>query len=114
MRDIIRKLKRKLKPADVEERCGLILKTGKVFQVENIHSNPSRGFMVSGEDLYRYEDLLIGTWHTHPGMTASLSQEDYAGFGQWPDLLHFIVGTDGVRAYKVDDGFVQEVDLAGF
>ena len=33
-----------------------------------------------------------------------------SGFGNWPGLTHYIVGTDGVRAYRADpDGIIEEV-----
>lgn len=106
------KVKRKLKAMDTEERCGLILADGSVFQSKNIHPNPERAFMVAPEDLVEHEDNLFGTWHTHPNQPAALSQEDYSGFCQWPTLTHFIVGTDGVRAYRVVEGVIEEVSLA--
>ena len=112
MRDIIRKLKRKLKKTDTVERCGLVLTDGMVFQLENLHDNPEVGFRISGTELYKYETMLMGTWHTHPGKTSVLSQEDYNGFLNWPDLTHFIVGIDGVRAYRVEGDVIREVDLA--
>jgi proteasome lid subunit RPN8/RPN11 len=112
MRDIVRKLKRKLKPADTEERCGLILKNGTVFQTPNVHPDPQVGFQIPGCDLVTNEAELLGTWHTHPGKTSVYSMEDHTGFMNWPQLTHFIVGADGVRAYRAEDGIMREVDLA--
>lgn len=112
MRAIASKLKRKLKPTDKLERCGLILVDGTAVQVDNIHPQPERGFMMPAQVLIKHGDELAGTWHTHPGQSAVLSQEDYAGFSQWPQLTHYIVGTDGVRAYSVVDGIIQELDVA--
>ena len=112
MRAIARKLRRKLKPSDTEERCGLILVDGTAVQVDNVHPQPQRGFMMRPEVLVKHGDELAGTWHTHPGQSATLSQEDYSGFCHWPQLIHYIVGNDGVRAYRVEDGIIQEVDLA--
>jgi len=108
MRAIARKLKRKLKPTDTEERCGLILKDGTVFQTPNRHDDPTIGFRIPGWEMVQHEDQLLGTWHTHPGGTSVLSQEDYNGFLNWPQLTHFVVGNDGVRAYRVEDGIVRE------
>jgi proteasome lid subunit RPN8/RPN11 len=62
--------------------------------------------------MFKYQTMLAGTWHTHPGKEAALSQDDYLGFANWPELTHYIVGTDGVRAYRVVDGIIQEIDLA--
>jgi proteasome lid subunit RPN8/RPN11 len=112
VRDIVRKLKRKLLHTDTRERCGLVLSDGMVFQLDNIHPDPERGFMISGVELFKYQTMLAGTWHTHPGQSSVFSQEDHDGFMQWPDLTHFIVGNDGVRAYRVEDGIIREVDLA--
>jgi proteasome lid subunit RPN8/RPN11 len=112
MRDIARKLKRKLKPTDKVERCGLILKDGRAFQTENMHGQPTNGFIIAGADLLAHEADLLGTWHTHPASPATLSQEDYNGFRNWPQLTHFIIGTDGVRAYRLDAGVVTEIDIA--
>lgn len=109
---IARKLKRKLKQTDRFERCGLILEGGAAIQLPNIHSNPERGFMLDGRAMIEQGSKLIGTWHTHPGATSRLSQEDDHGFRQWPKLTHWIVGSDGVRAYRVVDDIVMEVDLA--
>lgn len=110
MRAIVRKLKPKLKPTDTVERCGFVLQDGRAFQCENEHPDPSKGFMIPVAMLVDNEDMLLGTWHTHPNQSAALSQEDYIGFSQWPELTHFIIGTDGVRAYRVIDGFITEVD----
>lgn len=112
MRAIVSKLKRKLRANDTEERCGLVLKDGSVFQVPNVHPEPTRGFAIPGADLLENEEQLAGTWHTHPASSSILSQDDYRGFSQWPDCIHYIVGQDGVRAYRVNDGVIQEVDLA--
>lgn len=112
MRAIARKLQRKLKPADTEERCGIVLVDGTAVQLPNVHQNPERGFMIRVEELIKHGDELAGTWHTHPGGTSVLSQDDYQGFRQWPSLTHYIVGADGVRAYRVDNDAVMEVSLA--
>lgn len=112
MRAIVRKLKSKLKAGDTTERCGLILRGDKVVEIENIHPEPENGFMVPAKDMVKHESKLIGTWHTHINQSAALSQMDYIGFSQWPELTHFIIGNDGIRAYEVEDGFVREVDLA--
>lgn len=112
MRAIARKLQRKLKPSDKVERCGLVLKGGKVPEVANEHFDPARGFKIAAQVLIQNEDRMIGTWHTHPGQSAAFSQDDYQGFCNWPGLTHFIVGADGIRAYEVVDEFVREVDLA--
>jgi proteasome lid subunit RPN8/RPN11 len=101
------KLKRKLRKTDTVERCGLVLANGSCPEKPNIHPQPERGFMFRAEDLLENENSLVGSWHTHPGQSAALSHEDYNGFSQWPHLTHYIIGTDGVRAYRVIDGIVE-------
>lgn len=44
---------------------------------------------------------MMASWHTHPGGTANLSVEDWETFVQWPEQLHVIVGSDGIRWYAV-------------
>lgn len=112
MRAIASKLKRKLRKGDTTERCGLVLSDGKAVECNNSHPEPSNGFVIPARALLKHEGRIKGTWHTHPHGDSLLSQEDYAGFSQWPDLTHFIIGLDGVRAYRVEDGIIREVDLA--
>lgn len=112
MRAIASKLRPKLKASDTKERCGLVLKGGSCPEKKNIHQEPEKGFMFDPQDLIDNEAKLVGSWHTHPGQSAALSHADYDGFSQWPDLTHFIVGTDGVRAYRIVDDIIQEIDLA--
>lgn len=91
---------------DGAERCGYIT-SRKTVECDNLHSDPVRGFRLSGKELI--EKKAKATWHTHPGNTSVLSHDDYVGFSQWPDLTHHIVGQDGVRSYKIIDGLIQEV-----
>ncbi len=89
------------------ERVGFILANGDVVEVENVCSEPMNGFEVSGEDLIKHQDA-IGSWHTHPGQNSNLSTNDWYGFRSWSEWTHFIVGTDGVQSYRVDEGRVLE------
>lgn len=103
-------LKDKLLPDDINERCGLILSDGTIIEVPNKHPHRTKAFMIGVKDMHEAGDALIATWHTHPGQTSALSQDDYLGFTAWPHLLHYIVGTDGVRCYKADStGVISEV-----
>lgn len=111
MSAIVSKLKRKLRKTDTAERCGVILMDGTIVNADNLHPEPERGFILPAKLLVENEDDLYGTWHTHPHDTANLSQTDYAGFAQWPRLRHFIIGVDGVRCFKLEDGLIVEVDL---
>ncbi|WOF44373.1 Mov34/MPN/PAD-1 family protein [Sphingopyxis indica] len=97
------------------ERCGFLLKDGTLVEVPNVHSEPEKGFdMDSAAMIEHLEKPLVATWHTHPGGDPNLSQEDYAGFLNWPHLKHYIVGTrDGevtVECYIVEDGLVIRCD----
>lgn len=96
------KLLRKLSPGP--ERGGLILKGGKLVEVQNICSEPEEGFLPDAADLIPHLPNAVGTWHTHPGASANLSVEDAETFVSWPDWLHAIVGEDGVRWYAVKNG----------
>lgn len=84
------------------ERVGFVLENDLVVEVTNVHPQPLNNFDVPVEALIEFEDLAVATWHTHPGGTSQLSLDDDAAFRAWPDLLHYIVGSDGVRAYRVD------------
>ncbi len=109
MKDIKSKLKVNLKPEDLSERCGIILTNGEILETPNTHSDPEKGFVIPAEAMFAEIKNLDGTWHTHPGQDSNLSQEDYHGFSQWPDLHHFIIGVDGVREFTVQGGIVIEV-----
>src|ERR1041384_5952908 len=93
-----------LDPNDTLERRGLILTRGRVIECQNIAEDPERGFEIPPDDLVKYEKELTGTWHTHPGESSGLSLKDTYGFLAWPKLRHFIIGTDGVSEYRVEDG----------
>lgn len=99
-------LRRKL-TKKVEERGGLILKDGSVIEFKNVAEVPKEGFLPEiTVDLLAHLDNALATWHTHPGASANLSVEDWETFTQWPDHAHAIVGTDGVRWYRVERGVV--------
>lgn len=94
-----------------EERVGFVLKNGDIVECLNICTDPEQGFDVSDADLVRYCDEAVATWHTHPGATKQLSVGDYETFRVNDELIHFIIGTDGVGAYQVEEGFVLNMDL---
>lgn len=87
------------------ERVGFII-NGEVVEVTNIHHEPNDYFEVSLEDLNEHLDNAEAIWHTQPGRTSQLSYEDYVGFINFPKHLHIVIGDDGVRTYKVEDGQV--------
>lgn len=77
----------------------------------NICDDPENGFDVSDADLNRYCDRAIATWHTHPGATKLLSVGDHETYRSNDELIHFIIGTDGVAAYYVEEGMVMNMEL---
>lgn len=84
------------------ERVGFILTDETVVEVKNNHPNPELGFDISAEDLIKFEDSVTATWHTHPNTNANLSVHDEGAFWMYPDLVHYIIGNDGIRSYRFD------------
>ncbi len=101
-----KKLLKRLKPDDVEERVGFVLNTGRVVELKNVCPEPKEGFEVSAADLQKYSDKVVASWHTHPGANANLTVEDARSFRDFPEWEHYIIGTDGVKRYLVKDGAV--------
>jgi proteasome lid subunit RPN8/RPN11 len=91
---------------DGPERVGFILQDGQIIEVANVCHDPVNGFEVSGEELIKYEDVAVASWHTHPNTDSNLSFGDYTSFLNYPKLAHYIVGTDGVACYTVENGKV--------
>ena len=98
-----------LLPDDLDERCGLIV-NDKIVEITNIHLEPTKGFRMDPEELMARVDDATATWHTHPASDPGLSEQDYAGFTQWPNLVHHIIGVrDGeptIESYRVTNGLV--------
>lgn len=88
------------------ERCGFILKTGEIVECDNIASDPKEAFEVSAEQILQFADEAVATWHTHPNQDYNLSYDDHQTFLCWPNLDHYIVGTNGLRRYYVENGDV--------
>lgn len=97
------------------ERVGYIKGKNEVIEVKNISNIPYESFAVSGEDILKYtsDDKVWATWHTHPKEDSNLSGEDYVAFMNFPELLHFVIGHDGVTVYKVNSekNIILKVDL---
>lgn len=86
------------------ERGGIITRLGPT-ECKNVSENPEEGYEMSYEDMDKLDNTdTVGTFHTHPGKSANLSYEDYETFMAYPGLKHYIVGKEGVKAYKVVDG----------
>lgn len=88
------------------ERVGFITKRGKMVEATNIHPEPENFFEVGLEELEENIAKSKAIWHTQPGRTSQLSYEDYLGFLNFPEHLHVVIGYDGYRVYKVEDGSV--------
>lgn len=84
------------------ERIGFILKNGDIIELTNTAQKAAEEdvFEFSAVDIVWYSDQVWATWHTHIG-SGNLSCDDFTGFINYPDWLHFIVGNDGVWAYSV-------------
>lgn len=89
------------------ERGGFVLEDGTLLEFPNNSPEPNEGASLEiGVEQLPLLDYAIATWHTHPGATANLSVGDAETFTQWPNMLHAIVGTNGVRWYGVKNGAV--------
>lgn len=93
------------------ERVGFITDKG-VVEVDNQHPLPGDFFEVSIEDQEAYLDKAVAIWHTQPGRTSQLSYEDYLGFLNFPEKKHIVIGLDGLRVYKVEDGQVLKESVS--
>lgn len=93
-----------------KERVGVVLKSLNPVELENVCRDPEEGFEVDASELLAFFDDVVATWHTHPGASCNLSVGDHQCFLNYPELRHYIVGTDGVAEYYVEDGKVLRVD----
>jgi proteasome lid subunit RPN8/RPN11 len=111
MKEIVSNLKKLYDPDCKVELCGVVLINDEIMAVTNTHSAPEKGFIIPAVFMVEHEEHIFATWHTQPDSTSNLSEEDYFGFLQWPQLHHFIVGVDGVRCFRVEGPLVIEVEL---
>lgn len=75
------------------------------MECKNNCEDPNNGFEFSLEDQLKLDEAdTLGTFHTHPGQSNNLSYEDYESFMAYPSLIHYIVGIEGVKSYKVLEG----------
>ncbi len=88
------------------ERVGLVLRDGTVVELENVCENPAEGFEITGSDYLTYEHVAVASWHTHPASGCNLSMGDMQTYLNYPELRHYIAGTDGVAEYFVEAGKV--------
>jgi proteasome lid subunit RPN8/RPN11 len=96
MLDTATKLLPMLTQEGMPERCGLVLKTGRVVEVSNVAENPVTGFRMNPSEVLKFltkkRAVPVATWHTHPGSDPNLSELDYEGFLRWPEWIHYIIG----------------------
>lgn len=92
------------------ERVGFIV-DDEIVEVENLHPDPRKYFDVSIEDIEKYELISWAIWHSQPMTTSQLSYEDYAGFVNFPEHKHIVIGSDGLRIYRVKNGAVVKDSL---
>lgn len=85
------------------ELGGFVLESGLVVHRPNSSPDPLGSFCLAPDDLIKYEEFAVATWHTHPGGGSNLSGDDYIAFKNWPIFQHYIVGKDGIRCYYVDE-----------
>ena len=94
------------------ERVGFVLASNKIREVRNVSPEPEYGFLVDPKDtIEALKDSAWATWHTHPNQDSNLSGEDYRNFMNWPDLVHFIVGSDSVKGYYYDSSKKSILEL---
>lgn len=91
------------------ERVGFILADLSLVEVANTAENPKDAFVVSIDDLEAYADIAVGTWHTHPRTSSVASGEDYVNFRNWPGLVHYVIGLDGISGYRASGRTVYHV-----
>lgn len=89
-----------------KERCGFILKSGEVVEVENIAEAPELEFEVSEEDFEKYYADTVASWHTHTNEFANLSLADYYTFLALPEWEHWVVSKLKSVKFSVKSGSV--------
>ena len=91
------------------ERLGFVLEDNSVVELTNGHDDPEYGAQYLAEDLFNFvynpdfEHQAIASWHTHPSKPSNLTGDDFIAFTNHPQLVHYIIGNDGVRKFYVDE-----------
>lgn len=88
------------------ERCGLILRSGEIVEIENSASAPEFEFEMADEAIAPYKDSMIATWHTHTEDNPNLSLDDYLTFTRLKDLNHFIISQRRVVEFGTVNNFL--------
>ena len=105
-----------------DECCGYVSgRDGTVEQVvraENVYDSPRYGYEVDPKSMFAAWELgeqgsEMGIYHSHPRSPAEPSQADI-NMAQWPGWTYLLVSLDGepqVRAFRIEDGRVEEETL---
>lgn len=95
------------------ELCGFIHNNDQVVKVPNVAADPENGFLMSTAAVIENtdNDQSWASWHTHPNASSNLSGEDHSTFMRWKDMVHFIIGNDGVRAYQYSEKVKTVIEL---
>lgn len=96
----------------VRERCGFILKSGEILEVNNIDPNPDKNFAIDIEDINANIENILAFWHNHTGDNYNLSSADYKAFMAYPEHLHIIFCYDIYTIYRVRNNLLVRLDYA--
>ena len=89
------------------EKCGIILTTGELIELTNIHPKPTNNFAMSNEELEAYPlDDILAFWHSHREYDSNLSSPDYLSFLRYPKHLHIIFCYTHFTLYNVRNNLV--------
>jgi proteasome lid subunit RPN8/RPN11 len=101
------------------ECCGYMRLNGggtveKTFRAENLRASPY-GYELDSKSLFAVNDLDdeghgVGIYHSHPRSPAEPSQTDInlAHYPHWLYLIVSLAGDPTIRAWRIDDGRVEE------
>lgn len=107
------------------ECCGVVAaRDGEVTGVEritNVFASPLRFELDPIEQYHATEAIegrgeqMIGSYHSHTKSEPYPSQTDINKWKPWPELVHFIcsIATEEpeIRAFRIEDGRVTEIEL---
>lgn len=96
---------------DTVERCGIILTSGEILELENVHPSPENNFAMLNID---ERPDVQATWHTHPHTSPNLSVADYLAFQEYPNLRHYVVSRSAIWCFGVRSGILQRYDDDNF
>lgn len=92
-----------------DERCGIVLSSGEIIELQNSSTYPYNSFVISEIDVAPHKDNVIATWHTHPRGPHNLSIDDYNTFMDLSDINHLIITHKSVSQYKSDGEYVMNI-----